>query len=155
MRFPTIQKRQKEVPEVREDYVTKNPCPNPTVVKQLSTRFRDRAGNDAWSYMNQNGLAVFEIMRKADGYGLVSYKDYARVLRALAIRFRDSDGTSTLEYLNSHPTMAKELFQPTEAYKDQMIQRLGPVFVILRRSGVSEPEPLAQEAQQQPQAAGR
>ena len=44
---------------------------------------------------------------------------------SLVIRVSGSDGTSALEYLNGHPTMAKEPFQPTEAYKDQMIQRLG------------------------------
>ncbi len=140
---------------VQEDYVVKNPCPNPTVVKQLSTRFKDRAGNDAWSYINENGLAVFEIMRKADGHGLVDYKSYVRVLRSLAIRFSDSDGTSALEYLNSHPAMAKELFQPTEAYKDQLMQRLGRVFVILRRSEAESQGPVVHEAQQQPRATSR
>lgn len=112
--------------------VVLNPEANPTMIKQLSTRFKDLRGRDAWSFIKQNGLALFEILDGANGYGLVSPREYRKALRALGARYVDEDGTTALQYLNNHLEMAMNLYVPTQAYMDKTMGKLGSIIVVFR-----------------------
>lgn len=137
-----IFRRQEQQPETAQVYVVPNPNANSIVIKQLSTRFKDFRGRNAWDYIRQNPLALFEILDGANGYGLVSPKEYKKALLALDARFMDSDGTSALDYLKSHMGLAQDLFIPTQAYTDRMVKKLSGMIILIRRDEPTAQHPL-------------
>jgi hypothetical protein len=124
--------KQKQGQENKADYVSLNENANPTVIRQLSIRFTDRRGNDAWSYIRRNGLALSELMDGSVGFGLANPYDCRRVAVALGTRFIDEDGTSALEYLKNHRGMAQELFVHTAAYTDAVVQKYSAITSALK-----------------------
>lgn len=129
-----IFKRQKPVQSGKENCVVENPNANPVMIKQLSTRFTDRRGNDTWSYLVEHKIAAFEVIKSLAPdanplscfSGLVRMNDIYRVAVDLDIRFRDESGDSAGQYLLSHLVLALELFKPTKIYENVMWIRSDP-----------------------------
>jgi len=132
-----IFKRQKSVQSDKNNCVVENPDANQVVIRQLSTRFTNGRGNDAWSYLNKHRVAAFEILKNLSPgatpsscfSGLASMNEIYSVAVNLDLRFRDESGESASQYLVTHKSMALELFKPTKVYEYAIQLRYNPELV--------------------------